>query len=244
MVEVFYYKIIMDKHMPYFNLLDALKEKGCCICFLLKKTIDKLMNDFLYEQVNDFWVRNKIRESLGFCSLHAWQLQKLGDPLCSSAIYEDLMSIIVNQMEKIITAEKGMQKFLQKFLGGILRINREDRYRKTKIICPMCQSRREAEKRYISTFIEGFHEPEFFSAYRNSFGLCLPHLIETIKNCKEKKLIRLLLNTESEKMKNLIKELKEIQCKHDYRFSHEKIGRKGDAWIRAVEKMVGKESIF
>ena len=89
-----------------------------------------------------------------------------------------------------------------------------------------------------------FYEPEFHSSYKSSFGLCLPHLIEVTGNCKEKKIINSFLNIESEKMKDLIGELKEIQRKHDYRFSHENFGKEGDAWIRAIEKMVGKEGVF
>lgn len=230
----------MDIHTSYFNFLDALREEGCSICFLLKKTIHKLMDDFLYEQVNDPGVRKEIRESLGFCSAHAWELQKFGDGFGSSIIYEDLMELVANYIEKIIVSGKSVKDFS----AEISKVNSKDYYKRTKAACPMCKSRREAEKRYVSTFIEGFHEPEFYSSYKNSFGLCLPHLIEAIKDCREKKTINSLLNIESEKMKGLIGELKEIQRKHDYRFSHEGFGKEGNAWIRAIEKMVGKEGVF
>lgn len=41
----------MEKHLPYSNLLDALKEEGCPICFFLEKAIRKMMDDLLYEKV-------------------------------------------------------------------------------------------------------------------------------------------------------------------------------------------------
>jgi hypothetical protein len=36
----------------------------------------------------------------------------------------------------------------------------------------------------------------------------------------------------------------EFHRKHDYRFSKEKFGKEGDSWIRAIEKMIGKEGVF
>lgn len=229
----------MNKHMSYFNLLDALKEDGCCICRLLKKTIHKLMDDFLYEQVNDSGARNEIRESLGFCSLHAWQLQKFGDPFGSAIIYDDLMQMVADRIERMAISEKRIKDFS----AEVLKIDNKS-YPRKKAICPVCKSRTEAEARYVSTFIESFNEPEFLSCYKSSFGLCLPHLQTVINTCRQKKIIREVLNIELAKMKELISELKEIQRKHDYRFSHEGFGKEGDAWIRAIEKMVGKEGIL
>ncbi len=226
--------------MSYFNLLDALKETGCPLCFLVKRNIHKAMDDFLYEQVNDSGVRKEIRESLGFCSLHAWQLQKLGDGFGSSIIYEDLIGQVVTQIEKALPEKKRIKIIPIEILKGKKRVCS----RKRKTACPMCRSRREVEKRYIFIFIEEFYEPEVHCAYKNSFGLCLPHLREVVNNCKQKKLVSLLLNIESAKMKELMRELKEIQRKHDYRFSHEGFGKEGNAWIRAIEKMVGKEGVF
>ncbi len=229
----------VDKHQTYFNLMDALKEAGCPICFLVKKSIHKLMDDFLYEQVNDPGVRSETRESLGFCSLHAWQLQKFGDPFGSAIIYDDLMQLVIDRIERMVVSKKGIKEFS----AEILKINNKSYYRK-KAICPVCKSKREAEARYVSTFIESFNEPEFLSFYKSSFGLCLPHLREVINSCRQKKIVRDLLNIESAKMKELINELKEIQRKHDYRFSYEGFGKEGDAWIRAIEKMVGKEGVL
>jgi len=229
----------VDKHMTYFNLMDALKEAGCPICFLLKKSTHKLMDDFLYEQVNDPGVRSEIRESLGFCSLHAWQLQKFGDPFGSAIIYDDLIQMVVDRIERMAISEKGIKEFS----AEILKTNNKSYYRK-KAVCPICKSRAETETRYVSAFVESFNEPEFLLAYRNSFGLCLPHIREISNNCKQKKILEELLNIELAKMKELISELKEIQRKHDYRFSHEGFGKEGNAWIRAIEKMVGKEGVL
>lgn len=88
------------KHTTYFNLLDALKENGCAICALIKKSVHKSMDDFLYEQVNDSGVRKEIKESFGFCNRHAWQLQKFGDGFSQAIVYSDLINIVLKQLKE------------------------------------------------------------------------------------------------------------------------------------------------
>lgn len=234
------FMLTIDKHLLYFNLLDALKEEGCAICHLLKGAVHKLMDDLLYEQVNDPGVRSKIRESLGFCSLHAWQLKKFGDPLGAAIIYNDLLQMVVADIERRAMSEKRRAKILGKKILTI--VNKVDG--RKNVTCPICKLREEAETRYVSTFIESVTESDFLSSYKNSFGLCLPHLGKVINSCRQKETIRSILNIESAKMKELICELKEIQRKHDYLFSHEGFGKERDAWIRAIEKVVGKEGVF
>ncbi len=227
-----------ENHQPYFNLMDAFKEPGCPICSLVQENIHKFMDILLYEQVNDPGVRNEIRISLGFCSLHAWQLQKLGDPFGSAIIYEDLMKNLVDRMDRMVISEKSVKNLF----AEILKIKNKGDGRK-KAICPICKSGKGAETRYVSTFIESFNEPDFFSAYSKSFGLCFPHIVEIFNICRQNEILREILNIESAKMKDLIGELKEIQRKNDYRFSQEGFGKEGNAWIRAIEKMTGKEGV-
>jgi len=108
----------------------------------------------------------------------------------------------------------------------------------------MCKAQEKAEKRYISTFIESFHRPEFYALFKSSFGLCLPHLIRVIEEDKQGRIVKELLTIELEKMKELIAEMKEFQRKHDYRFSEESFGKEGNSWIRVVEKMSGGKGVF
>jgi len=234
----FLLKTAMEKHTTYFNLLDALKEQGCPICSLLKKSISRLMEELLYERVNDAGVRKEIRKSLGFCALHAWQLQKCGDGFGSSIIYEDLINTAAGSIEKYITQDKDLKDLSRQVAGG------RNVSKKTTVVCPVCKARQEADERYVAVFIESFNSPEFYVLFKNSFGLCLPHLMSVIEKDKQKLIVKELLTVELEKMRGLIKEIKEFQRKHDYRFSKENFGKEGNSWIRAVEKISGKEGVF
>jgi hypothetical protein len=233
----------MEKHQTYFNLLDALKEKGCPICFLIKKKIHKSMENFLYENVNDPETRKKIRESLGYCALHSWQLQKFGDGLGLSIIYEDLLGILKNKIEEF-TSKKNKYNLFKKQLNLLTNNIKLSYHEKTKRSCPICKEMRDTEKIYISSFIEYFNDIEFNINYESSFGLCLPHFISTIKLCKNESIIKELCKIEIKKIELLQQELIEFQRKHDYRFSYEGYGKEKDSWIRAIEKLIGKEGIF
>jgi len=235
----------MEKHGPYFNLLDALKETGCPVCFLVKKSIHKSMDDFLYESVNDSGVRQDIKASQGFCNRHAWQLQKFGDGFGHAIIYSDLMNIILKKFKEV-DESMSVKELLKIISPGDT----------VKQICIFCSQEKDIEERYISIFWENFSDPEFSISYKNSFGLCLPHIVLALsaakrrdlafggKKCKDKRFRKEFIEIETPKLSNLLGELKEFMRKHDYRFSKEKFETEGDSWISAIEKMIGKEGIY
>ncbi len=214
----------MEKHQIYFELLDALKERGCPICFLINSRVHKLMENLLYENVNDIEIRKKIKESLGFCNLHSWQLKKFADGLGLSIIYEDLLNVIKNKIKE--------------FLG------KKGKKVEIGLNCLICREAKNIERRFISLFIEYFNDIEFKNNFKSSFGLCLPHFISVIKSCKDKNVIVELYRIETEKIELLRHELNEFQRKQDYRFSAEGYGKEKDSWIRAIEKLTGKEGVF
>jgi hypothetical protein len=224
------------KHIPYFNLLDALKESGCAICTLIKKSVHKSMDDFLYERVNDPGVRKEIRESFGFCNRHAWQMQKFGDGFGLSIIYHYLLGLLIDKTDKQMDAKT--------LIKGLLQDKEMRNFQKIQNTCMVCKEAKEVERRYIEVFIENFEDAELQFAFKSSFGLCLPHLLTLLKLCKDAKISAEILRIESAKIKSIIEELKEFERKHDYRFSEEKFGREGDSWIRAIEKLIGKEGVF
>jgi len=190
------------------------------------------MDGFLYESVNDPGLRQEIKASQGFCNRHAWQLQKFGDGFGQAIIYSDLMNIVLKQLKEIDEPVSFKELLKRINLGAA-----------TRGICIFCKQEKDAEERYISVFWENFDDPEFSCDYKNSFGLCLPHLALSLKKCKNKKFGKELIDIETGKISGLIAELKEFMRKHDYRFSKEKFGKEGDSWIRTIEKFIGKEGI-
>ena len=104
---------MVTKHTTYFNLLDALKEQGCPVCFVIKKNAQKFMDNFLYESVNDPGIRKQIKESVGFCNRHAWQLQKFGDGFGLGIVYEDIMRLVLRRLEKAYGSSASLKAILK-----------------------------------------------------------------------------------------------------------------------------------
>jgi hypothetical protein len=117
-------------------------------------------------------------------------------------------------------------------------------HQKSKLTCPVCKKLIDCEKRYVVSFIKHFDDPEFNISFVSSFGLCLPHLILSLKLCENKDIIRKLLKIELKKLKSLKQELREFKRKHDFQFSKESFGKEKDSWIRVIEKLIGKEGIY
>ena len=190
-----------EKHSTYFNLLDAFKE-GCPLCHLIGDNVHKFIENFLYESVNDPGARKNLRASLGFCNAHSWALRSFGDALGSSIVYEDLIAAAVHRFQKLTTSLKDIKGLLSEFT----RDNKPGVFGKRKATCPACKVGSEAERNYISAFMDYFYEPEFKALFKSSFGLCLPHLLRVLEKCRGAKVADEIKSIELEKLSALIKE--------------------------------------
>lgn len=92
----------MDKHILYFELLDSLELDECPICHLINKRIDKFIDGFLYESVNEPKIREDIENAKGHCNYYAWKLQSAGDPLAHSIIYGVLVHTAIKSFEEFL----------------------------------------------------------------------------------------------------------------------------------------------
>lgn len=199
----------------YFDLLDAMEEKVCPVCFLIQKSESRYMDTLFYELVNDPGVREKLRKSYGFCTRHAQLAKKVGKPLAIAIIYEDICSTLVKKLQKEEAPPFGGKK------------------------CPACELTEEAENRYLKSFVKNFPKEDFQKHYERSFGLCTNHflLVYTKLNTPEEK--KLLKQYQLNSLQKYLPELEEFIRKHDYRFSHEGFDKEATSWKRIVDKVAG-----
>lgn len=233
----------MDKHISYFNLVDALKMEGCPICRLSQRSLERFLDNFLYENVNDPWIRRRIRKSLGFCKQHCSDLikaaKRAGDNLGIAIIYEDVLSAARAHLEKIdpLHAPNSLFRLVswkkpasKAALSELLPLGRN---------CLACERQRITEDDYIFTLNQFLTDTTFAEMFVESDGLCLLHFREALAACDSVKAAYYLLKTEKEKVEHLLRELQELIRKHDYRYSSEPLGKEKDSWLRAVRKTTG-----
>ena len=226
-----------SKSFTYIYLEDSFKEKGCPVCNVVDKYVKRYLDNFLYENVNSPSVRIQLRQTLGFCNQHAWQVAKVKDGLGISIVYEDLLETVLNNFNTYLknntTVVKSKKSLTSKNNLLAELINQKNN-------CPACKLSNEVEQNCILLILENIKEPSFNRLYKNSTGLCLKHLKLLIDMSYDPKITQEILDIEKNNISKIISELQEYQRKHDYRFSHETFGEEKDSWLRAIEKVVGK----
>ncbi|MCR4402764.1 MAG: DUF6062 family protein [Firmicutes bacterium] len=221
----------MTKHATYHNLRDAMKKPGCFVCRLTNEMVDRYLDMFLYENVNDVDVRRDLRESNGFCPTHARQLREHGDPLGHSIIYVDLIDGVLDSLRSLLASHLHP--------SGKLTISQVRRLVPGQE-CPACCVARESQERYVAVLLEELtSDPLFEMEFAASSGLCLSHLARALEVSRNAETARRLLRVSIGKLEELKTHLGEVIRKHDYRFSKEPWGDEKDAWIRATQVWSG-----
>ena len=102
--------------LSYILMKDGLKADGCPICSLSVSGMRNNLFWFLYENVNNTYIRKQLYESNGYCSTHAWLLyhverEEWNDGLDIAIIYKDLIKKATQTLEKANLHERNTSIF-------------------------------------------------------------------------------------------------------------------------------------
>ena len=230
--------------MPNFTayqLLDACRERGCPVCRVEQHSVERYLDQQFYENVNSPKWRDRLRASFGFCHEHAWLAvnKRLGDALGFTIIYHDLVNTVLNQLKNDGDPARGTslrQQFTDPVRVMVEKITAAITPRKR---CPVCEHREEATRTLLSVWVKELKTSEMSRALDTSDGLCLSHLRLTLEHIKDISVYENLLTMHRAKLESLRSELAEFIRKNDYQFAHEGFGKEGDAWLRAIDLVVG-----
>ncbi len=151
----------MDRHIVHHRVLEALAEKGCSLCRLVKENTDRFFDSLSYELANDVEFRRKFNSDFGFCKRHTEEFINKSDVLSSAVVYRGLLEYAVSEMESNVRRIKRM-------------VARENR-------CEVCRIERESAKRYAVALAEMIYKDDFKQKFLNSDGLCLFHFSLVVK---------------------------------------------------------------
>lgn len=212
------------------DLQQALLKEGCAICRISHRAVARILELVLYDQINEQNVRQAVRDGLGYCNRHAWQMREMrGSALGLTFLYRDAL---LQMQEQVSAASKpDARGRFDKVRAHIARAFAP------RAECFGCQQQRELEGRYLSSFLHVLTDKAFVEKYAASDGLCRLHLQRAVEAAPNVTTLKTLLDTQHTIQQRLLAELNEFIRKNDYRFASEGFGREGDAWIRAVEMM-------
>lgn len=244
----------------------AFKQPGCPLCRLRFQAAQRYLRDLLWENVNDAEIRGHLIHALGFCSEHAWQLQQTeetlwADGLGTGIIYEDLSTRALAGLEEFINAHERQPTPPRRHrtwnvwadrwcgrkahpFGGRAADGAFPAGLKPQERCRVCEMLDEREATFLAWMIRGCAEAEFQGWYRESDGLCLPHLRQALVMAeREDPAVALFLARVShEKLNRLTTQLREYLRKHSWQYHEEPISPEEHAsWIRAVAFFAGEQ---
>ncbi|BAS28504.1 hypothetical protein LIP_2674 [Limnochorda pilosa] len=115
----------------------AAEVPGCVICSAARRATERSFDALLWELVNDPAVRGRIREALGFCPRHTWELVRVErtrtrNVLGKAILFEDII----------------------RHVSVLLRNPQPRRALTTRPPCPACVDEREAERTYLERVLQ------------------------------------------------------------------------------------------
>jgi hypothetical protein len=215
----------MPDAQTIYELRLASHKPGCPVCTLIHRAGTRYMEGTFNESMLDPDVRQKLVKSLGFCFNHTWQSinLKLSDALGQAILYQDLVKDAIKRIE-----ENGQNSGSQ--LTNAL---------EPVAACPACLIEEAALERILGTITVALRNEDFVTEFKQSSGLCLPHLQRLLPKLDRKRQAT-ILGFQSACLENLKGELAEFIRKSDYRFRDESIGKEGDSYKRAADMIHGK----
>ncbi len=207
---------VVQKHLLYHACREALLSGQCPVCRLVAASTQQRLRHLFHESVNDPLVRESLRGSLGYCSRHAQMAAGASDACGIAIFYRDILSRVLRRLE---AAKRGTRL-------------------PAPSPCPECLAEQADERRCLHALARDLRDPDLQAAYRQSNGLCVPHL-ERLLALSAPEIVAFVADQEKARIAALADELGEFIRKHDHRFAHEPMNAERDSWRRALQKAAG-----
>ncbi len=202
-----------ERHTTFFNLMDAMAEKGCALCRLVARAEHDALVALLYENVNDSGTREAMSASRGFCPAHAELATHMSDAFGIAMLYEALCREAAGRITRVLSLEAPKP-------------------------CPICRAAMNAGDRSIAEFCLRMSEPDFRERFLASEGFCLPHFQKVAAVIRDQATGEIVRAHESATLLALADQLRVFIDKHDYK-RPAAFGAEAIAWLRALEKFSG-----
>ena len=217
----------MVAKMKKAKIVDAFLSGRCPICSLLRQDEFDLLchwvgvSDEKHKTSNE---RARLLKSKGFCNHHFWEFERISSSYGSAGVGMGLIEEIIDILQR---EERGNR------LSGLL-----EHYR--NLDCPLCADMKEIEADYIKELISllAFHDNR--DKYAAGWGLCLPHLIQTVMQLKDDSIVSFLLETAKERLESVKSNAGDFIRKNAPPLRWEQTKDEENSGFRAIEKLVGR----
>ncbi len=221
--------------IPIHDALD--KDTECCLCSLMKESLEHSLDYFLGSSVMNPETRVKAN-NIGFCPEHFKALSERNKAQSLALLCDTFIEQTLKTYDKDYKVKSNINK-------SIDTINKEidKRYKG----CLICSKMENSIKRYSYTIAYLWKiEPSFKERLKNSKGFCMYHTKDVLEISKEalskserKEFVEFIIQLQKEKLTRLKKEVYHVT--QMYKSENKGMSWNGceDAHKRAVKSMVG-----
>jgi len=212
------------------DLATDLRTRGCSVCDHLQHVAFAFFSHWQYALSSDETAQAEFAAELGFCPLHAWQLEAVSSPVGSSVGYPKLAERIAR-----LLAEAAKSQPAEKIVGGLARSPRD---------CRVCRRLRAAEQDYIARLAAFVNDPQGRDTYARSHGACLRHLALLIASSSDDQLIRFLLHEAARRFEEASEDMQAFAMKTEALRRALRNEDEEDAYLRTIAHLVGSRSVW
>ncbi|NDJ75625.1 MAG: hypothetical protein GYB65_05140 [Chloroflexi bacterium] len=215
------------------ELFEAFKLDGCPVCRLVLDSVYHYLDSVIYEYVNKPATHEAVRAARGFCPTHAWRIQHEinASALGVAVLYEGIVRHMLKDMGDI-TPQSNRRQVMQ--AASALEPRQE---------CPACTHQRIVEEHLLRNLVDYLDQPGFAGAFRETDGICLPHLRQALEMGGNPAGKAHLVSIQQDIWTQLQQHLAEFRRKRDYQYADEDMGEEGSSPRRAIEGTVGLSGI-
>jgi len=187
--------------------------------------------------------RQEFLEGGGFCREHFWEAKNIerecwADGFGVAILCENLLEAIAQDLEKLGSTKARSNMSFRK-LRKLAR-NREFPFTRSSK-CLACKIARRTEERHVETLEELLVDLNFRERFERSAGLCVGHIHTISEHWTSETAVEIVKRVATNKVRELIDQLREFQRKHDYRYKNEPKGPEWSSPARAIGFLVGRK---
>ena len=231
----------------YTDLLDAINQPGCPVCRLERSAVDGYLDNLFQTNLKDLEVSQCLRESLGLCCEHSWQMldSKFVDALTFSLIYHEILQSAIHGLQSV---EKPPQS-PRRIHSMLERIKHNPTGKiKTAVIpltpqkhCPACEQRERTTRLALEILGVSLENEVMSNALASSDGLCLPHMRLALVHMQGATAYQILITISKEKLESMRRELVEIIRENENQSTKNGFKEMKSTWARIIGVIVGEQ---
>ena len=209
------------------KIIESFSSGRCPICALLRQDeFDYIcewvgVSDAKYRKAEK---RIGLVKSKGFCNYHFWEFEHVSTHYGSAQVcigfIEELIDILQN--------EKRENQFL----------NLQEYHH--SLNCPLCADLKINESSHIEDLITLLDSQGNRTKYAKGWGLCIPHLIQTVLYANDESLTSFLLDSQKKQLERIKINAVGLIRKKEAPLRWEQTDDEKNSWFRAIQKLAGR----